>query len=295
MADAGLKWSKAKDRAAAVRFGRLLDKYDDARSMLGDSSGVRLTADGTGGQATLKLAVGRALPSGFRDTTVILSAPTDDKGFTPFSSVDGLSRAASIEIGMKNLHASSLTEDILRQAGASIKVGVQPHSYLSSIDPSAEVSQNHKLWALSVFSAFYRLRAENPSVHILKLQMQRTLSDETSETRCPVPAAGATATMVTCVTGAFKPLEPDWRTLLSYQMRLQGEQFGFAPLVTYSARKDRRWEVELPVYFIPGSGKDAPLSAGLKLNWTNKPGEGKQKTRFGLFVGSTFDFWGAPE
>lgn len=295
LADAGIKWSRAEDRRAEIRFAALLDTYADARSMLGDSSALRLTAGAADGTATLKLAVGRALPSGFRSTTVILTTPTDDKGYTRFSSVDGLSRASSIEIGLKDLYAFSMTDNLLRQSGASIKLGVQPHSYIKSLDPKEEVTENYKHWALSTYSAFYQLKAINPSVHILKLQVQRTMSDDTAETRCPIVETGSTSATVTCATGSFKPLEPEWRTLLSYQLRLKGEKFGLAPVVTYSARKDRRWEVELPVFFVPADGKDASLSAGLKLNWTNKPGEGKSKARVGLFVGSTFDFWGAPE
>lgn len=135
-------------------------------------------------------------------------------------------------------------------------------------------------------SVAYLPRLDSPVGWFAGAEYKRSYKLPDAETRCPLPATGATS--VTCFTAAFGPPVSDNTASLFGAVRLNGKLLGELPLsaelkIVHDVSA-REWGVTMPIYFL--RNKDGDLNGGVRLGWDSE----KDDFLFGVFVGSAFDF-----
>jgi hypothetical protein len=284
--DAATDNAKSADRRAAAAFARLLDTYPDTKSLLGTQDYAKLSATSEGTAASIKLGVGRHLPSGWRETALIISTPEKLGKNRLYSSADGLASSTTFELSNYSVKALDTSRKIpgfdkLYVWGLSLKAGFETNSYYDVSELSKSTSTTQHKWAASTYAALYAPAAKNPDVHLVKLELQRGIKLPDGEFRCSVPKS-ATDTSVNCVNGLFGAPKREYSRLYAYEWRIQSDWFAASPSFSYND-VSRVKELNIPWFLIRGETDAKPFNAGINFHWSNKVGGS-----VGVFVGTPF-------
>lgn len=283
-AEAAISNARMADRRKSVAFARMLDTYPDARSLVGDASGGQINAARGESSATIKYSMGKTQLLGSRQHSITLTTPLGADGFarTPQS-------LAYSTYWLQGIDSDKRTPivDLLWVGGLSPKLSYSESTYYDKARFGETISTRQRAWSLTGFIGYYRMRGDNPDVHLLELELKRDSKEADAEFRCAVPAS-ASDSSVTCLQGAFGPPEKAYSRVYRYQWRTELAKVAWSPTLSYDdGKKETRFE--MPIYFIRPEGKDQPFNAGIKLDWRSKSPD-----RIGIFVGTNFDLYGLP-
>lgn len=280
--------------ARSVEFQRLLDKYPDAKSLLGSKSSYLITASKSASSAAIKLGSDKLLPTGYGSFNVVFEAPLNKNGDTNlFTAGEEFTNNASVKASWYRLEGrdsmpSKEKLNLLWANGLSLKWESKPYSFVNAADLMTKSTGRREHWELSAFTAVFPL-SDNSNVHQIRLGLRREAEAADTLTRCPASAAHPDTTLK-CVTAAFEPPGAlQTVRVLSYEYRLSRAKFAVSPRLTLTDAGKTETEFHLPIYLVRDSEKDTQFNAGISLNWNSaRPND---RWQLGVFVGAPFSLF----
>jgi len=267
----------------AVDFARMLDKFDDAKSLFGNADAFKLTASTKGNNAAIRIALGKGSPAVVRDAALILETPKDAGGVgKPFAFPDGLAKSTTVQF-VTSAWKVQPSKAVIAQIVGAVKLGHERFSYLDSGKSNEEATVTRMPWSVSAASALWDLDSKRPWVHVLKAGWQRAYTEADKEIRCPVRVEGFDL-LARCTQARFQAPSRNGQALVSYEARIKFPDFSIAPSVVHNLRTSVT-DVNLPIYLIKSSDVEgkSPFNGGLNLGWNSTSG-----VTFGVFVGAAF-------
>ena len=286
-------WKDDGQRAKALQFAKLIEKYPDANAPFAQNA-FTLLASNKDKSAAIKLGWDRLYPGGWRQVSLSFSAPFGDR---VLSYADGLTGLPKVGIGYQLASVSKAfdSDSLLYSAAAGLKFGYDKRSYYedSPTFPKAPTDVRVSPWELS--GAVVLHDAGTSNAHVLRAAWQRTFEDGPTKNRCPAGSA-ADVRFVDCITGNFGVPKAQQAGLVVYQYRYQTESFAISPTVSYNTRSEVT-EIGLPLYLVRSADDDKrPFNAGIRADWISKgkesiTGSTKNTWSFGVFVGTAFSLF----
>lgn len=293
---AGL-WNDDAQRAKALRFAKLIEKYPDANAPFAQNA-FTLLASNKEKSAAIRMGWDRLYAGGWRQVTLSFSAPIGDR---VVSYADGLTGLPKVGIGyqMASVSRAFDSDSLLYAAAAGLRFGYDRRSYYADgpTFPKSATDVRVSPWELS--SAVVLHDANTSNAHLIRASWQRTFEDGPTRNRCP---AGSTSdiSFVDCITGTIGAPKARQAGVLTYQYRYQTEGFAISPTVTYNTRS-KVTEIGLPLYLVRSADDEKrPFNAGIRADWISKgkesiTGSTKNTWSFGVFVGTSFSLFSRDE
>jgi hypothetical protein len=271
-------------RQRAIRFLRLLDDNDDAKSLAG-ADAARITASTAGSQATLRLNFDAPSAWSRNRYNLAFSAPLNesDSRSSVFSrAADKLETRPHVRFTWNRLFQPADADWAFGAWGLTAAAGREEVSYVDTADLSAPKSQRTSPTSLGVTLLLSPARLGQ--LHDLRIERQRAVDKASSKITCPAATAGSTAP-TTCLQGRVGVPTQSWSTVSSYEYRRQRTQLDFAVKVTYD-RDQRLADVVVPFYLFKSGDDDdkGKRNAGISIAWGNKD----RGTTIAVFVGAPF-------
>lgn len=273
-----------------------IDRNPDARALFG-AEAARLSANGSGAKATIRLDLDKRSGGLLKDTALVLSTPLAKDGPTSVvSSPDGFpsdtwlsfSRAVmrpSFTQASPTAAGSTEAPTVGRwlQLGWSVGVGYKSFDVASEDLTSTKMTTHKRApWTLG---GHVVLVANETASHQLSANFGHDFKAGKIQQRCPtLPAPDQTYLL--CKSGVFSgPSEEEVRRL-GYNYRREGTLLGMSPTLTYDFEA-RQSSFEFPLYFIrDASAKGTPLTAGISFAFQSKTKDADSKASrvWSLFV-----------
>jgi hypothetical protein len=292
---AAVRFDTVEAQRRAVAFQRLLDRYPDARSLVGGPSYL-LSASKDGTSAAIKLSLDHPGADWLRRTTVSLATPSAGHDRATLASADGLARSHTVTLAREFTSADQRTPRLpgfaqtLSTWGGAVTLGRERRSYFEAGKLDKAVEHDYTHWGLSLYASLFPA-FDSPSVHLVKLSVQRAFKDNAAQLVCPAaPKAGETT--LACIEGSFGEPQRGYKRLISYEYRWQGDDIAASPRFTYN-HTDGVKALDLPLYLIRADTAERPFNAGVSLGYTSRsrqPGSEAQ-FGFGVFVGAPLDLF----
>jgi len=290
-------------RVRALRFAELLEKYPEAGAPFAQN-GLTLLASNKETSATIKLGWDRLYAGGWREVTLLLSAPlTGSTSSKVFSYADGLTGIPKMGLSYLLLDARPLlgTQTGLFSLSTGFRFGSETRSYYEDRPAFPKSASSIRVWPWSASVAAVGHDPDTRRAHVLRASWQRAFENGPTKNRCPVDRTGDVL-FVDCITGSFGAPKAQNDGVLSYQYRYRNESESFAasPSLTYNTRS-RVTEFGLPIFLWHSeeAGKRS-FNTGIRFDWTSKgkesiSGNTKNEWSFGIFVGTPFTLFGRAE
>ena len=287
-------------RVSALRFAELIEKYPEAGAPFAQN-GFTLLASNKETSATIKLGWDRLYAGGWREVTLLFSAPlTGSASSKVFNFADGLTGIPKVGLSYLLLDARPLlgTQTGLFSLSTGFRLGSETRSYYTDGPAFPKSASSVRVWPASVSVAAVGHDPSTRRAHVLRASWQHAFEDGPAKNRCPVDRTGDVL-YVDCITGSFGAPEAQNEGVLSYQYRYQNERESFAasPSLTHNTRT-RVTEFGLPIFLWHSeeAGKRS-FNTGIRLDWTSKgkesiTGRTKNEWSFGIFVGAPFTLFG---
>lgn len=283
-------------RVDALRFAKLLETYPEAGAPFA-KNGYSLIVSSKETSASIKLGLNRLFPSGWREASVLFSAPlSGSRPSNVFNYADGLIGLPKVGLSYALMDARPVSDKgtWLVSFTTGLRVGYETRNYYATgpAFPQSDSSVRLLPWTASVAGVGHDVGTRR--AHVLRASWQRIYKDGPVKNRCPVDRTGDVL-FVDCITGNFGAPTARNEGVLSYQYRYRNEAESFAasPTLTHNTRT-RVTEFGLPIYLWHGEeeGK-ATFNTGIRIDWVGKgkeaiSGNTRNKWSFGIFVGAPF-------
>lgn len=283
-------------RIDALRFAKLLETYPEAGAPF-VKDGTSLVVSSKETSASIKLGLNRLFASGWREASVLFSAPlTGSRPSNVFNYADGLIGLPKLGLSYAMLDAKPVSDkgNWLVSFTTGLRVGYETRNYYAAgpAFPQAESSVRLSPWSLSGAVVWHDVGTRR--AHLVRTSWQRVYKDGPVKNRCPVDRTGDVL-FVDCITGNFGAPKARDEAVLAYQYRYRndGETFAASPTLTYNTRT-KVTEFGLPIFLWHGEEeKKTTFNTGIRIDWVGKgkpaiSGNTKDKWSFGIFVGAPF-------
>jgi len=255
---------------------------------VGFQSAFQLSANQTGGNATVKLSQ----PDSAQQQGILygltLSSPIAKNSDAPthVATLDGLVNAGSAAF---TLAKYSLLDDNKPDAspsivyGATAKIGYQQFTYFDH--STLAKNQTSKTPTSGSVFAGTTLGPDQRMLLLAKFEYQNAYKDATSNVLCPAPSSAPTK----CINGPIGAPPRTTGHIYSLEGRYTASRFDLDPVLSYDSVSHVKG-VNFPIYFIGGvsdDGKPSAFNAGIDLGWRSDT----HVAMLGIFVGSPFSFW----
>lgn len=292
------KWDSESQRSKALVLTKLIEKYPDANAPF-TAEGFTMLASSKDKSAAVRLGLPSLLPGGWREVSLLFSAPLSDQ---VFSHADGLTSLPKVGISYRKGGVGKLfgSETYLQSWAFGLRLGYDKRIYYDDgpILPKASTAVRVSPWDVSLAFIGMDASTERPNSHVLRAAWQRTFKEGATKSKCPTSSGDLL--VVECITGAFGAPKALDAAVLSYQFRFARDGFAVSPTLTYNTRSTVT-EISLPWYFIRDMDDDKrPFNAGIRADWTSKgkpsiTGTPRHSWSFGVFVGTSFSLFSRAE
>lgn len=225
--------------------------------------------------------------------TFSLSAPLNKNGpLTDLASLDGLGGSTNLGLTYTGYRFGDpwKVSSYAWLYGLSLRVGHSTHEY---VDPTTlkKAKQRHNTESAAPFAGYVFARKERDVGRLMllaKIDRQHAYKDADPGALCPAPGA----VPLTCATGPLGAPSQVSKRIDTVMARYTNPDFALEAI--WSRNRDSGVKgVDIPVYLIgttAGERSTQPFSAGVRLGWRSD----KREVQYGIFVGTPFNFWGAP-